>query len=184
MKRSIFLLVSILMLANNQTSSGAVDGRKKDKKVVSELRGETFRIFRFIGTENQAWPYTAYGERSYLHMSFSDKCIKFVPDSSGKVLKDYIWYELGDEINIELKFKYSDVLTIYAASDVGDITIVKPLNGVYGGFKFPSSILAGDYYVKKGYITSGEKGYTLTSVAKNYYNNSRLIIELAIIEEF
>ncbi len=184
MKRSIFLLVSILMLANNQTSSGAVDGRKKDKKVVSELKGETFRIFRFIGTENQAWPYTGYGERTYLHMSFSDKRIKFVPDSSGKVLKDYIWYELGDEIEIELDFEYSEVLTIYADSDVGDIAIVKPLNGVYGGFKFPSSILAGDYYVKKGYITSGEKGYTLTSVAKNLFGNSRLIIELAIIRDF
>lgn len=184
MKRAIFLLVSILMLVNNQTSSGAIQGRRKDKKIVSELSGKTFRIFRIIGTENQAWPYTEYGERTYLHMSFSDKCIKYVPDSSGKVLKDYVWYELGDKTTIKLKFKYSEVLTIYADSDIGDITIVKPINGIYGGFKFPSSILAGDYYVKKGYITSGEKGYTLTSVAKSPYGGPRLVIELATIEEF
>lgn len=172
------------MLSTTYSKTDQLNGRKKKKKkVVQSLNGETFRIFAFNGVQNQLWPYTDYGAMTYLHMSFSGKYIEFVPDSTQNIRINYI-YELGDTQKIKLKFKYGTRLTIYAPSNVKDVTIVKPLNGVYGGFYFPSSIIAGDYDVKKGYITSGEMGYTLTSVAKSPYGGSRLVIELAIIEEF
>lgn len=177
------LLSIVFILSTNYGKTDQSTGRKKGKKVTKSLQGQTFRVFKITGTSHEQILYTDYGPGTYLHMTFDSKGMEFCPDSNQKYRFNYV-YELGDTQQFKMQFQYNKLLTIFIPSGSQDLVILKPLNGVYGGMAFPMSILAGDYTVKKGHITSGEKGYTLTSIAKNPYNNSRLIIELAIINEF
>lgn len=182
MKKIFLMLFSMLfMLSTSYSTPDQSNGRKKGKKITKSLQGETFRVFKITGTSNTQTLYTDYGAGTYLHMTFDNKGLEFYPDSSQNYRFQYM-YELGDTQQFELKFKYNKLLTILVPSGSQDLTILKPINHGYGGKLFPISILAGDYYVQKGHITSGEQGYTLTSIAKNPYNNWRLVIELAIIE--